>query len=169
MTVSITEDAFVVAPGQTVNLGTAIQVTQTGSNPAYLVLNGLDRNEYTASSTGATGSLNGNGASDGFTKESGDQRQVGIVFAYQASTGRYYNATYGYLDQITYRASTNVGDVTNLSLFGTNITNEHYYSFYAGLGGAGPGGVPQVGFETGELGTPRTYGLRLRYRFGDGK
>jgi iron complex outermembrane recepter protein len=62
-----------------------------------------------------------------------------------------------------------LGSSLDLSVFGTNITNEHYYSFYAGLGGAGPGGVPQVGFETGELGTPRMYGLRLRYRFGDGK
>ena len=58
-----------------------------------------------------------------------------------------------------------LGSSVDLSAFGTNLTNEHYYSFYAGLGGAGPSGVPQVGFETGELGTPRMYGLRVRYHF----
>jgi iron complex outermembrane receptor protein len=62
-----------------------------------------------------------------------------------------------------------LGSALDLSLFGTNVTNQHYYTFYAGLGGAGPGGVPQVGFETGEVGTPRMYGLRLRYHFGNGK
>jgi iron complex outermembrane receptor protein len=54
----------------------------------------------------------------------------------------------------------------DLSLFGTNVTDKHYYTIYAGLGGAGPGGTPQVGFETGAVGTPRIYGARLRYRFG---
>jgi iron complex outermembrane receptor protein len=62
-----------------------------------------------------------------------------------------------------------LGSALDLSLFGTNVTNQHYYTFYAGLGGAGPGGVPQVGFETGEVGAPRMYGLRLRYHFGNGK
>jgi iron complex outermembrane receptor protein len=59
-----------------------------------------------------------------------------------------------------------LGSSLDLSLFGTNVTNQHYATFYAGLGGAGPSGVPQVGFETGEVGAPRMYGARLRYRFG---
>jgi iron complex outermembrane receptor protein len=53
-----------------------------------------------------------------------------------------------------------VGSPLDLSVFGTNLTNLHYYSFYAGLGS------PQLGLESGELGTPRMYGLRLRYHFG---
>jgi hypothetical protein len=34
--------------------------------------------------------------------------------------GRYYNSTYGYLDQLTYNSSGSAGEVTDLSLFGTN-------------------------------------------------
>lgn len=44
------------------------------------------------------------------------------------------------------------------SLFGTNVSNQHYYTFVPGIG--------SYGFETAELGEPRMYGVRLRYRFG---
>jgi iron complex outermembrane receptor protein len=62
-----------------------------------------------------------------------------------------------------------LGSSVDLSLFATNITDRHYYTFFAGLGGAGPSGVPQVGFETGQVGTPRFFGARVRYRFGGAK
>jgi hypothetical protein len=35
-------------------------------------------------------------------------------------TSRYYNSTYGYLDQLTYNSSGSAEDVTNLSLLGTS-------------------------------------------------
>ena len=41
-----------------------------------------------------------------------------------SSNGRYYNSTYGYLDQLTYNSSGSAGDVTNLSLFGTNSLSQ---------------------------------------------
>ena len=47
----------------------------------------------------------------------------------------------------------------DLQLFATNITNEKYYTFIAGIGFS-------TGFETAQLGQPRMYGMRLRYRFG---
>ena len=47
----------------------------------------------------------------------------------------------------------------DLSLFGTNVTNLHYYSYVPGLG-------LQAGVETATLGQPRMYGMRLRYHFG---
>jgi iron complex outermembrane receptor protein len=46
----------------------------------------------------------------------------------------------------------------DLSLFGTNLTDGHYYGYVPGLG--------SIGLETAVLGQPRMYGLRLRYRFG---
>ena len=46
----------------------------------------------------------------------------------------------------------------DLALFGTNLTDEEYYGFVPGLGANG--------LETANLGQPRTYGIRLRYRFG---
>ncbi|MFL5254947.1 MAG: hypothetical protein ACJ8AI_19045 [Rhodopila sp.] len=42
------------------------------------------------------------------------------MFTYQASTDRYYNSTYGYLDQLVYKTSGSKNDVTNISLYGTS-------------------------------------------------
>lgn len=120
MSVSIREDAFVVSGGQTINLASMFGVTAGANDPTYLVLTGLDRNEYTVTASGATGSLSGDGAVDHFASLGGDSRGVGVVFTYDPATGRYTNATYGYLDQMTYTASTSSGDVTNLSLFASN-------------------------------------------------
>jgi iron complex outermembrane recepter protein len=51
------------------------------------------------------------------------------------------------------------GSTVDAALFGTNVTNRHYYTFIPGLG-------PQTGLETASLGVPRMYGVRVRYRFG---
>jgi iron complex outermembrane receptor protein len=51
-----------------------------------------------------------------------------------------------------------VGSPFDLSLFATNVTQDHYYTFVPGLDSAGA--------EFASLGEPRMYGLRLRYRFG---
>ena len=84
----------------------------------------LDRNEYTAGASGATGSLSGNGHTLGLSSIGGDGRGTGIVFTYtyNSATGQYgyYNSTYGWFNQLTYTSSSSAGDVTNLSLFGTN-------------------------------------------------
>ena len=58
-----------------------------------------------------------------FSSAGGDAWSVGIVFTYQASTGRYYNAAYGYFDQLTYTASSNTNDNVSLSVFITNNYN----------------------------------------------
>ncbi len=92
----------------------------SSSNPTYLVLTALDRDEYTAGASGATGSLTGNRHTATFASLGGDGRGVGIVFTYQPSTGLYYNSTYGYLNQLVYTSSSSLDDVTSLSLFGTS-------------------------------------------------
>jgi iron complex outermembrane receptor protein len=51
------------------------------------------------------------------------------------------------------------GKPVDLSLFATNVTQEKYYTFVPGI-------APGTQFETAQLGTPRMYGARLRYRFG---
>ena len=112
--------AFVGNGSASFGLSQMFSVPAGISNPAYLVFSALDRNEYTAGASGATGSLSGNGHTLGLGGIGGDARGAGIVFTYQASSGRYYSSTYGYLDQLTYNASASLGDVTNLSLFGTS-------------------------------------------------
>lgn len=123
MSISVTESAFVAGGSRTISLSSMFSVTAGSSDPAYLVLTGLDRNEYPQGSSGATGTLSGNGHTDSFASIGGDARSVGLVFTYQTATGRYYNSTYGYLDQITYTSSGSLDDVTNLSLYGTSNAN----------------------------------------------
>ncbi len=120
MSITETESAFVVGAGQTVSLSSMVSVTAASSNPTYLILTTLDRDEYTAAASGATGTLSGNGHSLAMSAEQSDARGSDIVFTYQASTGRYYSSTYGYLDQLTYTAPSSANDVADLALFATN-------------------------------------------------
>ena len=119
---AITElaSAFVGSTSESISLSQVFTVTADSSDPTYLVLSLLDRDENTAGASGATGSLFGNGNTATLANVGGDSRSAGIVFTYQASTARYYSSTYGYLDQMTYTSSASLGDVTSLSLFGTN-------------------------------------------------
>jgi Ca2+-binding RTX toxin-like protein len=113
--------AVVATPGEQVNLSALFSVTPAANNPTYLILSGLDRDEYTAAyNTADMGSLSGNGVTQAFSDVSDDEWSVGIVFTYQASTGSYYNATYGYLNQMTFTASSNTDDNVGLSIFTTN-------------------------------------------------
>lgn len=48
----------------------------------------------------------------------------------------------------------------DLSFFVTNVTSEKYYTFIAGLGGAGG-----PGFETASVGPPLLFGARVRVRY----
>ncbi|MGI4797278.1 MAG: hypothetical protein ACRYG8_25145, partial [Janthinobacterium lividum] len=122
MSIAFSTSSLVLNSGESVRLSQ--QMTLSGQfGSAYLVLNGFDRNEYVASASGTTGSFTGGGHTLGFGALGGDARGTGIVFSFLASSGRFSNATYGFLDQLTYTASTSVGDVTHLSLFGTGDLN----------------------------------------------
>ena len=120
MSIAFNSGSLVVSPGQSVLVSQLVNISGLSSNPAYLVLNGYDRNEYTAGSTDTTGSFSGNAHTLGFSALGGDARGAGIVFTYVAATGRYYSSTYGYLDRLNYTASTSTADVTDLSLFGSS-------------------------------------------------
>jgi Putative Ig domain len=124
MAIADNESAFVDSSAVSIGLSQMFTVTPGNADPAYLVLTVLDRNEYTVSASGATGSLTGDGHSVGMSNIGGDGRGTGIVFTYMldAATGQYsyYNATFGWFNQLTYTSSGSAADVTNLSLFGTN-------------------------------------------------
>lgn len=120
MSINGNKTAFVDPSSAAIGLSQMFTVTAASNDPTWLVLTVLDRNEYTAGASGATGSLSGNGHTLNLSSLGGDGRGTGIVFTYQPSTGRYYSSIYGYLDQLTYNASGSASDVTNLSLFGTS-------------------------------------------------
>src|ERR1700751_4890944 len=119
MTVSLGVGSVVANGAQRISVKSLLNVT-AGSNPAYLVVSLLDRNEYTASSNGNLGTLSGNGHSVGFAFLEGDSYSTGIVFTYNAATGQYTNATYGSLDNLVYTTSTSTDDNVSLSVFTTN-------------------------------------------------
>jgi hypothetical protein len=120
MTVKLIKSAFVCNGAQSVAMSQLLSITSDGSNPAYLIVSGLDRNEYTASGSGKMGTLTGNGATAGFTQVQGDQREVGIVFVWDATTGTYRNPTYGPLMDLTYNTSPSPNKLADLTFFGTN-------------------------------------------------
>ena len=119
MTVSLATTAFTGRGGQSIGLSQMLSVT-AGGNPAYLVVTGLDRDEYTAGATDATGVFSGNGNSDSFTGQGSDFRGAGIVFTWNAVSGQYVNATYGALSQVQYTLSASTNDLVNIAFYGTS-------------------------------------------------
>ena len=119
MSIVETKSAYAEPTAVAIELAKMFTVTADGSNPAYLVLTTLDRNEYTAGSSGVTGFLSGNGATASLGSIGGDARATGIVFSYQASSGHYVSGSFGDLDQVIFTSSSNAGDVCDVSLFGT--------------------------------------------------
>jgi hypothetical protein len=158
VSITTSKTAVVDTSSMTIGLSQMFSVTAGSSNPTYLVLSALDRNEYTAKASGAVGMLSGNGHTLNLSSIGSDGRGAGIVFTYQAATGRYYNSTYGYFDQLTYVSSGSPDDVTNLSLFGTG--NLSQATAYAGnayammqVDAAGYLGSATVATEPGFTGT----------------
>jgi Putative Ig domain len=129
MSITDGKTAFVNAGSVSIGVSQMFSVTPGSSDPTYLVLTALDRNEYTLGAGGAPGSFSGGGRTVALGNIGGDGRGTGIVFTYQPLSGRYYSSSYGYLDQLTYHSSGRLGDTTNLSLFGTsNLTLAAFYA-----------------------------------------
>ena len=121
MTIALTKNTFVASGAQSIAFNQFLSITSDASNPTYLIVSGLDRDEYTATSTGKSGTLTGNGATANFTAQAqGDQREVGIVFTWDAASRTYKNATYGSLMDLKYNTSASPNDLTALTFFGTN-------------------------------------------------
>jgi len=116
--------SVVATANQQISVSEMFGITAAAGNPAYLIVSGLDRDEYTAGYNLADmGTLSGNGAKQAFANDGGDAYSVGIVYTYQASTGLYYNATYGYFNQLSFTASSNSNDNVSLSVYGTSSSS----------------------------------------------
>ena len=120
MSTSFNKASLITNSSQTVAMSQHLNVVGAAGSSSYLVLNAYDRNVYTAGSSGATGSFTGGGYTMNFTAIGGDARGAGIVFTLAATSGRYYNTKFGFLDQLVYTTSSSKTDVTDLSLFATN-------------------------------------------------
>lgn len=127
--------SVVAAAGQQINVSSLFTAPSGNGSPTYLVVDLLDRKEYTAASNGNMGALSGNGHSIGFSYDTGgDNYTTGITFTYNASTRQYTNSTYGNFSNLTFTSSTNTNDNVSLSIFTTNtasITADPYHDPYA--------------------------------------
>ena len=119
----------VVSSGTPIALSQIFQINPASNNPAYIILNAVDRNDYAFGAVSATGSLLGKGTSVNLGFFDGDIREAGIVFQYQLLTGRYYSSSLGYLDQVVYSPALSAGDVTDISLFAS--TSAGFANAYA--------------------------------------
>jgi hypothetical protein len=119
MTLLVTQTEDVNTASTTATLSAFLSITNAG-NPEYLVVDALDREEYTAAANGQTGDFSANGATLDFTATGGDAYGAGIVYTWNAKSDVYTNTTYGTLSQLTYTTSSSQNDVTSISLFGTS-------------------------------------------------
>ena len=134
MAVTILKTDIVTGPSgaKSASFGQLLSVGASG-NPAYLVVDILDRNEYTANAGSATGSFSGSGKTLQLGNTGGDGRGAGIVFTWQPASGtaagQYVNATYGSLSQLSYTISANATDLSNISVFGeTSLSQATQYA-----------------------------------------
>ncbi len=119
--IALADRSILAGPNQSVAFSSLFTVGSSTANPAYLIVSGLDRDEYTAGyKTSAMGHLAGSNATQGFGDFNGDGWSVGVVFTYQAGTGQYTNATFGNLSQLVFDTGSNRGDTATISVFGTS-------------------------------------------------
>ena len=129
MSISIGDNTFVVGnSSQPINISSIVNVS-IGVNPQYLIVDAVDRIEYTAGSNNLVGSFSANGHSLqlGTLSASAQLDGAGIVYTYNASTGRYTNAVYGDLSQLQYNASSNTNDMTQIAIYATNSPADASY------------------------------------------
>jgi hypothetical protein len=119
--ISIADPSVLAGVKQTVSLSSLFSVGASSADPAYLIVSGLDRDEYTKGyNTGAMGHLASGSTTSGFANFSGDGWSTRAVFTYQAATGQYVNASLGSLSQLVFDTGSNLGDTVTFTLFGTN-------------------------------------------------
>lgn len=133
--------SVITTAGQSVGLTSIFSVTAGSNAPLYIDVTMFDRNEYPGVDYNApkndldpnnntrTGHLTINGAefsnkpitAGGFLAgTSSDAYEESISFSYIPSIGKYYNATYGYLDQLSFLTSPNQFENTYISIYGSN-------------------------------------------------
>jgi hypothetical protein len=106
----------IVAGGTRLQLSAFISITGAVNAP-FLVVTALDRDEYAAGETGATGSFSQGSAQIPLVAGTGNERAAGIV--YQWIGGQYTNALYGALANLIYVTAPSAAEVTNISWFTT--------------------------------------------------
>ena len=110
-------------------LSNLFSVSASTLNPTYLDVIMTDRIEYPHGNTPLVGTFTGNGIQAPvyarvIRSETGNQNenieQAAIVFSYQALTGKYFNANYGYFNDLTFDSGNTNLENAQISVFTTN-------------------------------------------------
>lgn len=120
MPATLATGSIVADSGEAIPLSSLFSVAPGIGNPQFVIVSGLDRDEYTAASTGSTGTLTGNGITTGFSSLGGDSLGIGVVFTYNPLTGKYKNAIFGNITRAVFTASRDTDANEEISLFSTN-------------------------------------------------
>ena len=126
MSIILSHQAVSSSGASPISLSSLIQVTNDGNNPSILFINASDFADYPATASGASGQFVGqNGASLGLVADNPalpDLREAQLAFSYDAASGRYYSAVYGYLDQLSFRPPAGTTDFVRLAVWGGSQT-----------------------------------------------
>jgi len=126
------QGSVIATCGQNVNVASLFTVPSGGLAPTYLDICMSDRVEYPQNISPSFGSFAGSSATapnylrqdiGSFNTVSENIEESAILFTYQSSTGQYYNATYGYLNQLTFKTGNLVNENAEISVFATNNLN----------------------------------------------
>jgi hypothetical protein len=138
MGISFSPNAVIANLGQQYSFSSLVSASAS-AQPEYLVLVGLDRDRYPASSNGNLGTISGNGQTISFKQTPNtDCYCFGVVFTH--TDKGYYNDTYGYLSDLSLKSSTD------------NFRNETF-SLY-GFGSAGSADAAMYDKLTGDIVNP---------------
>jgi len=124
--------SVITTPGHTVNISSLFNLNSSGTHPLYLDLTMTDRNEYPHDQTPIFGDFQANGVVapvyhksvlSYFTLTYQYIDESAILFTYQSSSGRYYNQTYGYFDQVKFVTGSLNYENAEISVFSSNNLN----------------------------------------------
>ena len=126
--------SYLAQGSEKISLTSLFNISSSLNNPKYLDVTLLDRLEYPFLIDPTSGYLiTSSGITDPmistkllsyyFGTRTSDGKELGVVFTYDTASGRYFNQSYGFLDQISYVSSPFQNDNTYVSVFSTNDVN----------------------------------------------
>ena len=121
--------SYITNPAGVVSIKSLFNLVATSNSPKYLDICMSDRNEYAHALTPDFGTFIGNGhiapvylksVNTFFTSTYQNINESAIVFTYQASSGKYFNSIYGFLDDLNFVSGSLGNENAEISVFGTN-------------------------------------------------
>jgi hypothetical protein len=129
-------NALIAKPNQSgILLSNLFSVGTSAPPPTYLDVIMTDRIEYSGANSPLTGTFTDGSVNapvyartvqGGASNQNLNIDEAAIVFTYQAATGQYYNAQYGYFNQLTFKTGNTNLENAEISVYTTNSYSTLY-------------------------------------------